>query len=172
MPIIDIKDAYIYIVDGTTATPNSLEVKVGEGNLTYSERYNVEYRRNRGRIGSGADVRAGDEEPCEVSLDLVWEFLRSVSGGDVTPEEALKRVGSASDWKSTGSDPCAPYAVDLVVEYRPSCSGGDGTLNERITFSEFRLEQLDHDLRAGTLSAQGKCNEVAPTIIRTASDYA
>lgn len=163
MAKIDLKDATIKILDGTTTTPNEITVKLGDGNLTYSVRRNMEYILDRGNLDG---VREGDEEPVEISLDAVWEFITASSGGTPTIEDALTQSGEASGWASTGADSCEPYAVDLEIEYDPSnCSA---TEKETITFSEFRYEQIDHDLRAGTFAISGRANITKPTVARSA----
>lgn len=168
MPIIDMKNGRLWIQDGT-GTPFTVEVVIGEGNISYSEQFNVDYILNRGSL-SGAEVRLGDETPCEVSFDGNWTFLRSDGSETISPYEALTRKHAASSWVSTGADSCHPYSVDLVVEHIPSCAGsGSPPLNERITFSEFRVETIGKDMRAGQLSFAGKCLEVSPTLLRTTS---
>lgn len=166
MPQIDIKNAELRIKDGSSPTANELTVKIGEGNFTYSEKRNMEYLKDRGKLDN---VREGDEEPVEVSFDFQWEWLRYASGDigsdTCTIEEALKKIGAAADWESSGDDPCEPYCVDLILDHSVECGS---VLGERITFHNYRWESLDHDLRAGTVSSQGKCNEVSPTVIRTA----
>jgi len=162
---IDLKDATIFIIDGSTPTPNELEVKIGEGNLTYSEKKNIEYTLNRGLLD---EVREGDEVPVEVSMDYVWDYLRgsSASGAAPTVEEALKNIGNAAAWVSSDSDACRPYAVDIKVIYAPTpYSCGD---KETITLQDYRYESLDHDLRAGTVSTSGKCNVTQATVVREA----
>lgn len=131
----------------------SLEIKVGEGNLTYDEKRTMEYKKDRGALDT---VREGDEEPIDIRLDIQWEWL-SAGGSDIfpTPEEVLKNEGLASTWTTSAADPCEPYAVDIVIDYDPNCSGVDG---ERITLIDYRWESLNHDLRAGTLATSGKCN--------------
>jgi hypothetical protein len=97
-----------------------------------------------------------------LKFDFFWEYIRSAStGATPTVEEALKNIGGAADWTSTDSDTCRPYAVDIEVEYIPACTGAA----EQITFADFRYEQLDHDLRAGTVSCSGKCNSTQPNIV-------
>jgi len=130
-----------------------LEIKVGEGNLTYDEKRNMEYKKDRGALDT---VREGDEEPIDVRLDIQWEWLSS-GGADIfpSPEEALKKEGLASTWESSSVDPCEPYAIDLVIVYDPDCSGVTG---EMITLEDYRWESLNHDLKAGTLATSGKCN--------------
>jgi hypothetical protein len=136
----------------------SLEIKIGEGNLTYDEKRNMEYKKDRGQLDT---VREGDEEPIDVRLDIQWEWLSSAGSDTVpTPEEVLKQEGLASTWETSSSDPCEPYAIDIIVDYDPECSGIDG---ERITLSDYRWESLNHDLKAGTLSTSGKCNVTRAT---------
>jgi hypothetical protein len=158
---IDLKDATIKIKDGSTPA-NELTVKVGEGNLTYSETRNIEYTLDRGVLD---EVREGDEVPVAVTLDFVWDYLKGQTGsGTPTVEDAVKNRGEASDWVSTDSDACRPYAVDIEITYSPQpvvC--GD---MEIILLSDFRWEALDHDLRAGTVAMSGNCNVTQATVTR------
>ena len=159
---IDLKNATIRIKDGGA---NSLTIKVGEGNLTFTESRNIEYTLDRGNID---EVRQGDQVPMDVRLDFVWEYLKGASGSGATPtvEDALKKRGAAAAWVSTDADTCRPYAVDLEIEYLPTPSTcGD---KETITLPDFRYESLDHDLRAGTVALTGKCNAVEATVVREA----
>lgn len=154
MAQIDLKQATLTIRDGTTPTPNELEVRIGEGNLTYTEAKNMEYKLNRGKLD---EVREGDEVPVAVSFDFVWDYIKgsSDSGAVATIEDALKKKNNASTWLSSDSDQCRPYAVDLVILYTPDCSTGD---KEEIVLSDFRFESLAHDLGAGTIACSGNCN--------------
>lgn len=144
-----------------TWLPHELEVNVGEGTLSYTEKRNMEYKKNRGVLDT---VREGDEEPVDVKLDAQWEFLRSVSGAATpTIEEALKNVGQASGWVTSASDTCEPYAVDVVIVYTPPC---EGIPDETITLQDYRWESLEHDAKAGTISTSGKCNITQATVVR------
>ena len=133
--------------------------------LSYTERKNIEYTLDRGLLD---EVREGDQVPMEVRIDFIWDYLRGNPASTSTPtvEEALKNIGNASEWVSTDSDACRPYAVDLRVTYQPTpWSCGD---QEVITLQDFRYEQLDHDLRAGTVSVSGRCNVTDATVVRSA----
>ena len=138
---------------------NQIQVKLGEGNLTFSEKQNVEYTLDGGNLD---EVRLGDQVPVEVRLDAIWDFYSgagsqsTLSGSSLAPTvaDAIKGVGSAAGWTSTDADACRPYAVDLQLHYDADCSGGIETL----TLSDFRWEQLDFDASAGTLSVSGRCN--------------
>lgn len=160
--VIDLKDATIYIQDGSG---QSVEVKIGEGNLTYSEKRNMQYMLDRGELD---EVREGDEVPVDVNMNFTWEYLRAASGaGTPTIEEALKNIGEAAEWTSSDTDACRPYAVDLKVLYKPSpTSCGD---QETIMLSDFRWEELAHDLRGGSVAVTGKCNVTQATVTRQAN---
>lgn len=142
----------------------TLEVNIGEGNLTYSEKRNMDYKLNRGVLDS---VVQGDEAPIEVSMDFIWEFLTAITGAETpTIEDALKNRGAAADWESSASnDPCAPFALDIEVEYVPNC---EDIQREIITLPDFRYESLDHDFTAASVAAQGKCNAVEAIVVRSA----
>lgn len=156
---IDVKQTRLYIRDSGT---NQVEVKIGEGNFTWTETINRDYILDRGVLD---EVRDGDEAPVEVSFDILWDYIKgsSATGAAPTIEEALKKIGNASAWASSDTDACRPYSVDLVLIYDPTCTTGDV---EAITFSDFRFESLDHDLRGGSIACSGKCNVVVPTLTR------
>lgn len=147
MAQIDIKECKLYIKDGGS---NEVEVKIGEGNVTWTEAQPREYKLNRGRL-QGATIRNADEVPIDVRFEFVYEYYTNTSTG--TLADALKRTGGCSTWESTDDDPCQPYCVDLVFVYNPDCESGD---SEEITFNNFRWEELSADIRAGTISCSGK----------------
>jgi len=169
MPVhaqIDLKHATITLKDGGAGSAQqSIEVTIGEGNLTYTERKNIDYTLDRGNLD---EVREGDQVPVDLSLDAVWEYIKGTVGTGGTPsiEDVLKRINAASAWVSTDADACRPFAVDVEIEYLPVPSTcGD---KEVITFSDFRYEELAHDLRAGTIAVSGRCNVTQASVARTA----
>jgi hypothetical protein len=162
---IDLKNATITLKDGT-GTPRSITIKVGEGNLTYSEKRNIVYTLDRGVLD---EVREGDQVPVDVSFGLIWEYITggSTTGAIGTVEDFLKKRGVYADNVSSDADTCRPYAVDVVISYVPACSGSVVLPNETITLADFRWESLDHDLRAATISCTGKCNVTQATSVRS-----
>lgn len=166
MAQIDLKYATLTIRDGSDPA-NELSVRIGEGNMTYTEARNMEYNLDRGNLD---EVREGDQIPVAVAFDFVWEYLKgpssaSGSGGTPTIEDALKQRGGASGWVSSDADTCRPYAVDLVVLYTPNCTTSD---QEEIILQDFRWENLNHDLSAGAVSCAGNCNVTEAVITRAA----
>lgn len=162
MASFNLKNAVLTIQDGTAVTPLSITVKIGDGNLTFSEKVNREYQLNRGNLDT---VRNGDDIPVDVSFDFRWEYVKTESPTPASVRDVLARVNQASAWVSTDSDTCAPYAVDLVFVFTPTCTA-DKT--ETVTLSDFRYEDISYDAKAGTISCSGKCNVVSPTFTRTA----
>lgn len=150
------------VVDGAVITvlPHQLEIKVGEGNLSYSEKRNIEYVLNRGKLET---VRQGDEVPVDVKFDFIWDFIRADTPQIPTIEDALKQRGQAANWVSSSSDQCEPYAVNIIIYYVPPCSTEDP---ETITISDYRWEELSHDFKAGQVSSSGKANITEATSVR------
>lgn len=158
MAQINIKQCVIRLADKNGT--NHIDVKIGEGNLTYSEKKPRKYIKDRGLLDS---VRDDDDDPLELKLDATWEFITSASGEPITIEDALKQRNGASGWVTTSDDTCEPYALDVILIYTPVCPGVDP---ETLTFPDFRYESIEHDLKAGTFAISGKCNVTEPTPTR------
>jgi len=161
MARIDLKNCVIKFKDGTEPTPNEITVKIGDGTLNYTTKNNYDYRRDRGLLD---EVVEGDEEPVEISLDATLEFVRG-AGTDVSIEDALDKVGNAASWVTVDSDACQPYAVTLEVLHTPIC---EDVFLETLEFTPFRADEVQHDLKEGTLSIRGRSNQTRPTATRTA----
>jgi hypothetical protein len=147
-----------------TIGPHALEIKIGDGTLTYNEKRNMEYTHNRRAI---AFVRTGDDEPMDVSFNFIWENLRSASGENITIEEAIKGMPNAvtAGWVTSGGDPCEPYCVDIRITYIPPCPD---VYEEVITLQEYRWEGGNHDLKNGTVDSTGKCKISQADLARAA----
>jgi hypothetical protein len=160
MAQIDIKNCVIRISD---RVGKFIGVKIGEGNITYSEKRNVQYTLNKGTLD---EVRLGDQVHLDVSLDAVWEYISggNASAGVPSIRDALKQMGAAATWLSTDYDSCRPYAVDLTIIHTPDCDGD----TEEVLLADFRCEELNFDLKAGTIACTGKCNTVESSVSREA----
>lgn len=144
-----------------TFLPQRLEIKVGDGNITWTEARTMEYRLDRGDLDT---VKEGDQVPLELSLEFVYEHVSTGTNEVTSPIDALKRIGPCEEWVSSSSDPCEPYAVDIVLDHTTPCGAVD---DEEVVFPDFRYEQLQFDLSAATISVSGKCN--ATEVIATRS---
>lgn len=164
MARIDKKLTSITFKDGSV-TPNTLEIKIGEENITFNEQRAMEYLLDRGSLDT---VKQGDEIPVDVSLGFTWEYYEGTTGtsGVPSPIDFLKRQNAASAYVSSDSDACAPYAIDIVLLYKPVPSScGD---QEEIILPDFRYESLAFDLDASSITVTGKCNVTAATVTRSA----
>ena len=151
-----------YADDGVvTFVSQQVSIKIGEGNLTYTINKEYEYVLDRGDIDT---VREGDQQPMDVSVDAVYEQITTGTSETITPYDALNGVGDASEWVSSATDACEPYAVDLEVVHARSCGS---TQDETTVLPDFRYESLEVDLDGGTFAISGRCNAVTPTVTRS-----
>lgn len=160
MAQIDLRRATVTIRDGGS---NFIQITLGEGNLNYSERRNIDVVKSRGELDT---IREGDEEPIDVNFQFVWEFITGSSADTVpTLEDVLKRIGDASAWASTAPDTNAPYAVNIEIEYTPVCHAVD---EEIILLRWFNFTELAHSIKDGTVDCKGTCNITKAEITRQA----
>jgi hypothetical protein len=138
----------------------ALEVKVGDGNLTFTENKEYNYDLDRGQLDT---VREGNQVPMDVTFDFVWEFLTAIDGGTPTVRDALKQTGEASDWVSSSSDQCEPYCVDIEIEHAAPCAD---TEDEIIILPMFRHDKLNQDISKAQVNATGRCNSTEALITR------
>ena len=141
-----------------------VEIKVGEGSISWSEKKPREYKKDRGRLDQ---VRNADEEPVDVTMSFSYEYLVASDPmtDPPTPQEILKRINGAANWiSSETNDPCAPYAIDVRFEWTPT--GCTDPETERVILPAFRYEQLDFNPKEGTISCTGKCNSTVATVTR------
>jgi len=167
MALVDLKDVTMKIKDGTSPIPNELIIKIGEGNIQWTEAQNMDYKLDKGKLDT---VRQGDEVPLEISFDLQWEEITggSATGAPPSAEDALKQIGNASGWVTSATDICEPYAVDLEIFFDIPCANGV-VEDETLTFSDFRWESLAHDVQGAQISVSGKCNILRPAVLKSIS---
>ncbi len=151
--------------DGNVVTfqPHLLYIQLGDGNVTFTETVERIYDRDRGILDT---VRNGDEQPLEINLEFTYVFVTQQSTKVVTPVDALKQLGDASEWVSSDSDLCAPYAVDLELRHCLPCGTDE---DEKLVFSDFRYETLEYDLQEATIAVSGRCNVTDAVATRLAS---
>ena len=138
-------------------------MKIGEGDLTWTESREMIYDRDRDLLDT---VREGQEQPVSVDLNFTFEYVTTESGQAITPVDALNQDGEASEWVSSSSDLCEPYAVDLYVIHDVPC-GTDQDQDFR--FQDFRHESLDYSMQDATIAVSGQCNVSRVTTTRAAS---
>jgi hypothetical protein len=143
-----------------TVVAQQITIKIGEGNLTYTESKEYEYNLDKGDLDG---VREGNQVPLEVSMEFVYEFVKTGTSESITPIDALKGKNGAAEWVSASSDLCEPYCVDIEIEHNPPCGTAE---TETTIFPDFRYESLEFDLSAATIAVSGRCNAIEPTITR------
>ena len=150
-----------YVEDGVvTFLPQQIEIKVGDGNITYTEHRSYEYMLDRGDLDT---VREGDQVPLDVRLECTYEHIATGTSETISPLDALKGIGEAGEWVSASADLCEPYAIDIEIEHIPPC----GTSQMETTlFPDFRADTKEVNLKDATISLTGKCNVIEPNVER------
>lgn len=152
-----------YADDGAvTFQSQELEIKIGDGNLTYTENDEYNYELERGDLETGL-VTEGDDQPMQVSLAFVYEAITTGTNETIAPMDAIKRRGGASEWVNASTDPCEPYCVDIEVVHTPKCGTKE---TETTIFPMFRSESRDVDFQGSSISVSGRCKAVEPTVSR------
>jgi len=151
-----------YLDDGVlTFLPQQLDIKVGEGNLTYTEHNEYQYLLDRGDLDT---VREGNQVPMDVKLECVFEHITTGTSETISPLDALKGIKAAVEWVNASADPCEPYCVDLIIVYTPPCGVAQV---ETTTFPEFRSEQREINYKDATIAVTGKCKVIEPIVVRS-----
>lgn len=152
------------VVDNAVITlrGRSVFIKVGDGSINYDSNRAYLYDLDRGLIDT---VREGDQVPMDITLDLIYEYIRSVTAATPTVVEAIYREGNASVWENADADPCTPYAVDIVVEFVATCGG---VAPEVTILPAVRFEKVAVNTKDAKITGTGKSNSVRPTITRPA----
>lgn len=148
--------------DAITFLPQRIEVSIGDGDLTWNEQRELIYDLDRDQLDT---VRLGEDQPLEVELAFTFEYVTTESGQQITPVDALKRIGEASEWVSSSSDLCEPYAVDLYVVHCVPC-GTDQ--DQDFLFQDFRYESLEYSIQDASIAVSGRCN--VTDVVTTRSD--
>ncbi len=143
-----------------TFAPQQIDIKIGDGNVTYTEAKTYEYMLDRGDLDT---VREGDQVPLDVRLEATYEHITTGTSESISPMDALKGVGGASGWVSSATDQCEPYAIDIEIEHDPPC----GVVQTELTlFPDFRADTKEVNLKDATISLTGKCNVIEPAVTR------
>lgn len=134
----NLRDGVITIYDGTSYTPNELEVIIEEGNLTFKEEKTVVEVKDRGAL---SHLRPGEEISVKGSFSIKFrQFLQQEGATDPSVYEALTKTGGASAWVSTNTDGGGVYTVGIRFEIATPTSGEKA---EKITFDPVFIPGID-----------------------------
>lgn len=147
-----------------TFLPQRLEIQVGEGEISWSETREFIYDRDRDVLDT---VRQGQDQPMSVDIAFTFEYVTASTDATPTPVDALKRQGEASEWVSSSSDLCEPYAVDVIILHCVPCGTDE---DQEILLPDFRYETLDYSVNDAAISVSGQCNATDAVVTRSAND--
>jgi hypothetical protein len=150
--------------DGLTFLPQRLEIQVGEGEISWSETREFIYDRDRDVLDT---VRQGQDQPMSVDIAFTFEYVTASTDATPTPVDALKQTGEASEWVSSSSDLCEPYAVDVIILHCVPCGTDE---DQEILLPDFRYETLDYSVNDAAISVSGQCNATDATVTRSDND--
>ena len=144
-----------------TFLPQRITVAIGDGDLTWTENREMIYDLDRDLLDT---VRLGEDQPLEVELAFTFEYVTTESGQTITPVDALKQIGEATEWVSSSSDSCEPYAVDIYVVHCVPCGTDE---DQDFLFSDFRYESLEYSMAEASIAVSGRCNVTDVTTTRS-----
>ena len=78
-----------------TFQPQQIEVKIGDGDIKYSEADAYTYDKDRGELDT---VRKGDDTPMDVSMNFTFEHVKTGTSKAITPTDAVKGINGAAEW--------------------------------------------------------------------------
>lgn len=147
-----------------TFIPQRLEIKIGEGDMSWTEAREYIYDLDRDVLDT---VRQGQDQPMSVELSFTFEYVTASTSNPPTPVDALKRINEADEWVSSSSDLCEPYAVDIVVLHCVPCGTDE---DQEMLFPDFRFESLDYSISDAAISVSGQCKATDATVTRSDND--
>lgn len=147
--------------DVITFLPQRITIAIGEGDLSWTEARELIYDLDRDILDT---VRLGEDQPLEVELAFTFEYVTTESGQAITPVDALKRIGEATEWVSSSSDLCEPYAVDIYAVHCVPCGTDE---DQDFLFSDFRYESLEYSVQDASIAVSGRCNVTDVTTTRS-----
>jgi len=144
-----------------TWLPQRLLIKIGEGDVSWSETKEYIYDRDRDELDT---VRQGQDQPMSVDMAFTFEYVTASTSNPPTPADALNQDGEASEWVSSSADPCEPYAIDVVILHCVPCGTDE---DQEITLPDFRNESLDFSIADASVATSGQCNATRATVVRS-----
>ena len=145
-----------------TFKSQQINVKIGEGNLTYTEHRDYQLPARPRTVGHGARAQ-GRADGREARRRVRAHHQRHQRGR--LPDGRLEGHNSAVEWVSSSPDQCEPYCIDVLVEYDPPCAPVN---RETTVFPMFRAETREMNYNAATIVLSGKCMAKEPTVYRGA----
>lgn len=143
-----------------TFLPQQIEIRIGDGDLSWTEAREVLYDLDRDILD---DVRLGPEQPLELNAAFVFEWAATGSGEAISPIDAIKRINDAEEWVSSDTDQCRPYAIDVIVDHVVPCGTNQ---DQRFSFEDFRWDSLEYSIQDAAITLTGRCNRTDALVAR------
>jgi len=156
--IKSLRDAVLTVIDGTTPTPNEVEVLVASGDLSIRETREYKEILDRGTLHQ---LKSGDEVPMDISFSARFHGYQVADSGENAIEAIMGR-GGASGYTSTLDATTNVYTTNLRWDLKDK----DASTEETVTLSHFyptSLEVSEGD-DANTYTVTGRAFVTAPTI--------
>ena len=158
MAQVNLRHADVTIEDGTAMTPQSVYLKIGEGNLTVTEQRPIKYTTDRNHLD---EIFLEKPVPVEVKFDATWtkvggpnteHYADGTSTTSIYTDDILMNILKGVGYVSSDPDVERPHAVNIRIQYLT----GGGASTTTMLIPNFRYEQASFDLGAGTISFTGK----------------
>lgn len=137
LPVKNLRDGTIkvQVANDGGGNPGEVEVKLDEGNLSWTESRPVGMISDRGTLDH---ARRGDEQVIELTFSMMYQTHLDPNSATPTVYEALTRQGAASAWVSQTFD-SDDYAVNLEFTVVDPAGGTDEVIN----FDQFNVTNED-----------------------------
>lgn len=168
----NLRDGVVTLMDGTTPTPNSLQLVLDEGDLSMTEEQQLieVYRR-----GKASHRRLGDETLIKVSFSAKYTngYENTALTGTPTMVDALRKRNLASAWVSvedaaagalTVAGPTGSEVYSTNVKFE--INDATGSAKETFTLKGFHADTvtLEEGDEYNTISVEGTCLQVFPSV--------
>ena len=138
LPVKNLRDGTIKVQVANDGGGNAgeVEVKLEEGNLSWSEARPVEIISDRGTLDH---ARRGDEQLIELTFSMMYSTHLDPNSATPTVYEALTRQGAAAAWVSQNFGDSDDYSVNLEFIIADPAGGTD----EEINFDLFNVTNIE-----------------------------
>ena len=143
-----------------TFQPQQVYIKIGDGNLTYTEHRDYQYLLDRGLLDT---VREPKDVPMDVKLDAVYEHITSGTSDNVCPMERAEGAQQRGGMGQFGSRRLRAVLRGRAGGLQPALRPVN---RETTVFPMFRAETREINYSAATIVFTGKCMAKEPTVYR------
>ena len=155
----NLRDGTIILQDN--AAVNTLTIICEEGDLSWSETYDVKQIKDRNRL---CMMRLGEEEPISLAFSIHYKYSKAQGAEPLSPYEVFHHQHGAAAWVTTNI--CGDvHTLDIRFVMVDPCGGTEPEtiLFERVPLPGISFEEGDE---SNSLSFDGIAFLAKPTITR------